>query len=76
VLITPNIIKGDSTGFIPSQVKIKKTITRGQNIMFSRRYLLLFCKIFDFITRGNIIRIDIISAITPPSLLGIDRKIA
>lgn len=72
----PSIIKGSSTGFIPSHVKTKKIIMIGQNRIKEAFCVLLFWIFCDFRARGRRTKIDITSAITPPSLFGIDRKIA
>jgi len=76
VLTIPRKIKGGSTGFIPNQVKMKKIITKGQNIISWLYMVLLYWILYLFIPKGIRIMIDMIKAITPPSLLGMDRRIA
>jgi hypothetical protein len=67
--------KGSSIGFIPSQVKKKKVVTKLQNEKDFK--FKLVCCVFLFVTaNGNIIRIDISKPKTPPNLLGMDRRIA
>jgi len=75
VKITPIDVKGDSTGFIPNQVKNKNTIKNLQkeNVLM---YVLLNWVMLFFNERGYMIIIDMIKAKTPPNLLGIDRKMA
>jgi len=67
--------KGLSTGFIPNHVSMKKIIVNHQKV----------CVLYDIFEKWNFIvfkflvnmmRIDITSIITPPSLFGIARKIA
>ena len=67
---------GCSTGLAPIQVRITKLLINIQKIV-----LLNGVNFFDFKrvfvkVRREIIRIENTKAITPPSLLGIDRKIA
>ena len=69
------IIYGSSTGIIPSQVNIKKFIIKGQYVNGLIIYLLYNLEVL-FNTKGIKIKIDINRATTPPSLLGIERKIA
>lgn len=70
-------MNGTSTGHAPMNVNKMKVLISVQNRIF-----LIGLKDrdlnFDFIVKGKdkIIRIDIISAITPPNLFGIDRRIA
>lgn len=70
-------MNGASTGHAPINVNKMKMLINVQNIIF-----LIGLKDrdlnFDFIVNGKdkIIRIDITSAITPPNLFGIDRRIA
>lgn len=73
----PMIIKGCSTGWLPTQVRISKLATRVQNSNWERgRNVIVRC--FD-LWRGGIrkrIRTEAARAKTPPSLLGIERKMA
>jgi hypothetical protein len=74
--IIPIISNGGSTGLAPIHVKIIKFIDNIQN-----KVLLMGLNFLDrrcFLNMGIIPRIKIaaISAITPPNLLGIERKIA
>ena len=74
-MIPPISMYGDSTGFIPSQVKKMKTIRNGQKLRWMG--LVLFNWLSGLIKISGIsIRIDITKAITPPNLLGTERKIA
>lgn len=71
------IIKGCSTGMPPIQVKITTLATRAQNSNWVRgRNVSPRC--LDVWRMGTTIRIriDASKARTPPSLLGIDRKMA
>lgn len=75
-MISLSLSKGASTGFAPAQVKIQNKIANDQKEIFLvgenldlSVYLFLNGKI-------EIIRIERTKAITPPSLLGIDRRIA
>lgn len=68
---------GCSTGFLPIHVKIKNIIINIQNNnWFNGKNI--FDLILLYIVNGIIIKIkiDINNAITPPNLLGIERKIA
>lgn len=72
------ITKGSSTGRAPIHVNKKKVITKIQNntCFFKLNWFPWIFFLF-FINGRNIkIKIDINNAITPPNLLGIDRKIA
>ena len=68
-------MNGISTGFIPSQVKNKKMSVKYQNKLFLMN-ILLYCLFLFFKLRINIIAMEAIRANTPPSLFGIDRRIA
>lgn len=70
-------MNGSSTGCPPIQVKMIMFIVSDQNVICAKgRNMLLRC--FALWTIGKISRmaIDIIRAITPPSLFGMDRRIA
>jgi len=70
-------VKGSSTGILPNQVKIKKVPTWNQNINSPKKlYRLPF--IFFVLNKGRIITIKIEKTrkMTPPSLFGIERRIA
>lgn len=73
----PMIINGCSTGCPPIQVSVSRSATKSQNIHWlSGRNIMLRC--FD-VCRSGIrirIRIDRTRASTPPSLLGMDRRMA
>jgi hypothetical protein len=71
----PKEKKGSSTGFIPNHVRIRKIIAKNQKL---QDFISMwgYCVFFLLKISGTIIMIDIKSPITPPSLLGIDRKIA
>lgn len=71
------ITKGYSTGQAPKNVNRKKILIISQNIIFLAGWKKKEENLF-FIVRGReiIIKIDVAKAITPPNLLGIDRKIA
>lgn len=73
----PIIMKGGSTGCIPIQVKIRTDVTKIQNVSLVKG-MNARDDIFNFWVKGKInkIIIDMIKAITPPNLLGIDRRIA
>jgi hypothetical protein len=68
--------KGYSTGFAPIQVKIKNIATVDQKFNFL--LILNFEERDIFFLNGKIkiTKIDMSKATTPPSLLGIERKIA
>lgn len=71
------IIKGCSTGWPPIHVRIRRLATRIQySIWEIGRNIRLRC--FDVCNKGirARIRIERTRAITPPSLLGIERRIA
>lgn len=71
------MMKGCSTGIPPIQVKMSTSATRVQNNSCVRgRNVRLRC--LDVWRKGTIIRtrIEDSSARTPPSLLGIERRIA
>lgn len=73
----PIIMNGSSTGRAPIHVRIIQSITRHQNIIW-----LIGQNLRDdasaLLVKGRMNRIKIASAraITPPSLLGIDRRMA
>jgi len=73
----PISTNGSSTGWLPIHVKTKKVATRTQKVAWDsgRNELDSF---LDVLRRGikNKTNIAATSAITPPSLLGMDRKIA
>lgn len=73
----PIRMKGCSTGMPPIHVKMSMSATSVQNSSWLKgRNIKLRC--FDVWVNGRIIstRIDRSSARTPPSLLGIDRRMA
>lgn len=75
--ICPIIIKGCSTGMPPIQVKIRTSAIRVQkrNWVIGRN---VSPRCFDVCSRGTTIRMRMEArrARTPPSLLGIERRIA
>jgi hypothetical protein len=76
LVIWPVISYGYSTGLAPIQVRIRKLMDKNQNVIFCKGLNLLdilFCFLNGMIA---MMRIDMTRAITPPSLLGIDRRIA
>lgn len=77
VLICPNRIKGSSTCLAPICINIKKLAIKIKKAILLKG---LYCKPLDLpkSTKGkiNIIKIALNIAITPRSLLGIERKIA
>lgn len=73
----PMMMKGCSTGCPPIQVSVNKSATNSQNKHWLRgRNIILRC--FDVWSSGirARIRIDRTRARTPPSLFGMDRRIA
>lgn len=74
--VLPMFSNGASTGIAPIQVSDKKVEIKTQKIFFMLgiHFFLLF--VFFNITNKYRDIIDISRAITPPNLLGIDRKIA
>jgi hypothetical protein len=74
--IFPRSVKGGSTGFLPTNVRIIKTEENDQYLAFliGENFLLEF----DILFNGKISKTatDIIRAITPPTFDGIERKIA
>lgn len=75
--ICPIKTNGCSTGCPPIHVKMSASATNNQNVSWdSGRYAMVRC--FDRwrIGRKNKIKIDAINASTPPSLFGIERRIA
>lgn len=73
----PMIMKGCSTGWLPTHVRIRRLATRVQNRSWeSGRKVRVRC--FDLWRKGikNRISTDAARARTPPSLLGIDRRMA
>lgn len=77
VITCPIPSKGGSTGFLPIHIKITNLEMSDQNSTFACTFIPLDL-FLGFKMKGNTykIAIDIISATTPPSLLGIDRRIA
>lgn len=76
LVISLSASKGASTGFAPAQVRIQNKMASIQKELFLvgenldlKEYLFLKGKI-------EIIRIDNTRAITPPSLFGMDRRMA
>jgi len=75
-VICPINSYGCSTGLAPIQVKIINEIVNIQNINLDKG-LNLFDKMkLDLKGRILMIRMEVINAMTPPNLLGIDRRIA
>lgn len=73
----PMVMNGCSTGWPPIHVRVKRSATNSQNKHWlSGRNIMLRC--FEVWSSGTIARImmDSTRANTPPSLLGIDRRIA
>lgn len=71
------MINGCSTGCPPIQVSVARSATRNQNRHWlSGRKVMLRC--FDVCSRGMTARtrMDNTKATTPPSLLGIERRMA
>lgn len=71
------VINGCSTGWPPIQVKVSKSATSNQKRHWlSGRNIMLRC--FEVCSSGTMarIRIEKARASTPPSLLGMDRRIA
>ena len=66
---------GSSTGFMPSHVKNKKHTTKFQKLVCFKSILLnwVFCL---GVNNDSNIKIEANSAITPPNLFGIERRIA
>jgi len=76
LVIWPIISNGYSTGFAPIQVRMMNVILINQKVIFfimSNFIEISFWFLKDKITK---IRIEATKAMTPPSLLGIDRKMA
>ena len=73
----PIMMKGCSTGWLPTHVRIRRLATRVQNRSCENgRKVRVSC--FDLCRNGmrNRISTDAARASTPPSLFGIDRRIA
>lgn len=73
----PIIMKGCSTGWLPTHVRISRLVTRIQNISWDKgRKVIVRC--FDLCKNGirNRIRTEAARARTPPNLLGIERRMA
>lgn len=73
----PMIMNGCSTGWPPIQVNVRRSATRSQNKHWLRgRNAILRC--FDVWSSGMTarMRMDRTRATTPPSLFGIERKMA
>ena len=70
-------MNGSSTGCLPIQVKIINIVVRDQNNVWEagRKVFACFLEVWRIGTR-NRTRMEAKSAITPPSFLGIDRRIA
>lgn len=75
--ICPIIIKGFSTGCPPIHVRVNRSATRIQNRSWLKGRNVMVCCLVEY-RKGMItrIRIDRSRATTPPSLLGIDRRMA
>lgn len=71
------IMNGCSAGWLPTQVRIRRLATRAQNRICDRgRKVIERC--FDLCRSGvrNRTRTEAASANTPPSLFGMDRRMA
>jgi hypothetical protein len=77
VKLCPIVTKGASTGQAPIQVRIKKNEENAQNESFLRGYSAVDRNL-NLQVKGRIqrIRMEVTRATTPPSLLGIDRRMA
>lgn len=75
--ICPMMMNGSSTGIPPIQVRIRTSATRIQNRSWERGRKVSPC-CFEMCSIGTIIstKMENSSARTPPSLLGIDRRMA
>lgn len=75
--IWPMIMNGCSTGWLPTQVRTRRLATRVQNRIWDRGRKVMD-RSLDVWRRGirNRTRTEAARASTPPSLLGMDRKIA
>ena len=70
-------MKGGSTGLIPIQVSSAVVVKNNQNIIFLIGLNIgLFCFEVNVIGKVYKTKIDMRSAITPPNLFGMARKIA
>jgi len=76
LVIWPIVSNGYSTGFAPIHVKTINEDLIDQNISLDFMFILLDNNILFLNGRIMITMIDIINAITPPSLFGIERKMA
>jgi len=76
LVIWPIISNGYSTGFAPIQVRMMNVILINQKVIFF--IMLNFIEISFWFLKDKIIKIrmEATKAITPPSLLGIDRRMA
>lgn len=73
----PMMINGCSTGWLPTQVRMRRLATRVQNRIWDRgRKVIERC--LDVWSRGirNRTRTEAARARTPPSLLGMERRMA
>jgi len=68
--------KGASTGFAPIHVSKQNNVEYIQKKFFSEGLNFFDATIFFFALKIVIIRMERIRAVTPPNLLGMDRKIA
>lgn len=73
----PMIMNGCSTGWLPTQVRMRMFATRAQNRICDRGRKVID-RSFDVCSRGmrNRTRIEAARASTPPSLFGMDRRMA
>lgn len=73
----PMMVNGYSTGWLPIHVSVRKSAIRIQNRSWLRgRNIMLRCfEVCSIGTRARI-RIERVRASTPPSLFGIERRIA
>lgn len=69
------MVNGVSTGLVAAHVIMMKVATRVQNVSWARGRKVID-RTWEVWVNGNVskIMIDIIRAIVPPSLLGIDRR--
>lgn len=75
-MICPSVSKGGSTGFPPIHVKVKNVPPILQRVIFFSIENLLDKIFLEDRGSTNRMAIDNTRAITPPSLLGIDRRMA
>lgn len=73
----PMMMNGCSTGWLPTQVRMRTLATRAQNRICDRGRKVID-RSFDVCSSGmrNRTRIEAARASTPPSLFGMDRRMA